>query len=535
MKLKSSAGVTFRVHNVDKSNQVLTLCKTRDSIDRILRCVLQRDEEPVLACSGYNSNVKSETNSNAFFEAIHTAFALHLPLILSPDMIWITILQGLAMHVHLHHEKLRSVLVKHIGRKELPIVMDIDPSSPESEWDEVINAFALKLCSDTTFGSELLSDFSTTSPVDKLVSQVCLLDVFESYYEYILLSGCGFPEITLTGTADDWAKLRQKIELLERYQMDFWLPHLRRVTDIFCDASRGNIDVDLWKGMYKLPNRYGATFINGWIVKLIPYVKNLASGTWTEINPLLLEGPEYEPHREIGVSSDTLPAGMSVVPFRCIDIINGAEQKMEMIGGFVGVEQNENTGAVQPKIGWAVRPMREKGWSCLSAPTIFRKRKAVTADVLSAKCENLLRKNRCMNMPGEFLEFYKECNGFQLTEANGLIWKVFPLSKVEGVFLAEGYSSPKLEPSSKLGSSSELEEQSLESEYSSAHIFVGNHCYLRIGSNSQAQKVFLNTSFKRGEKRLIFEVEVRDANDQLSATYAGLQDFINHLTSSSVS
>ena len=47
--------------------------------------------------------------------ATHFAFSQHRPLVLSPDMIWVTILQGLAQHVKNHAEKLRSQFVGHQG------------------------------------------------------------------------------------------------------------------------------------------------------------------------------------------------------------------------------------------------------------------------------------------------------------------------------------------------------------------------------------------------------------------------------------
>lgn len=509
MKLKSSTCATFRVHDVEKSSQLLELGKTRDSIDRILRCVQQRVEEPVLACSGYNSNVKAETRSHAFIEAIHTAFALHLPLVLSPDMIWITILQGLAIHVHLHQEELRPILVKHCGRKELEIEMEIDPDSPESAWDEMINVFALTLFDDAGGSAALLSDFSTTGPVERLVSQVCVLDVFESFYEYIMTCVCGFPEITLNGTVDDWAKLRRKVELLEPFQIDFWLPHLRQVTDIFLDAALGNVDVDVWKGMYKLPEAYGMTRINGWIVKLIPYLQNPASGIWNDINPLLTSEGPLAAYGNKGIRSDMLPAGLSVVPFRCIDL-QGEKRKMEMIGGFVGVEQDATTLAVQPKIGWAVRRLRENSWPSLSDLSVREKQNSVSAGELSTLTEKLMRESRCMNMPGDFLEFYKQCDGFHVIDKAGETWTIFPLSKVKGVFLLDRDLSP---------------------DSDSGDEFDTGKRYIEIGNTSRGERLLINTDYEFDEGSFVFDVEVRHERSlKLSAKFKGLQNFVIHLT-----
>lgn len=514
MKLKSSAGVTFRVDDVEKSGELLELGKTRDSIDRILRHVLDRVEEPVLACSGYNSDVVAGTVSHAFINAIHTAYARHLPLILSPDMVWITILQGLALHVHLHAEELRPILVQHSGRKEIQISMELDAHSPESAWDDAINAFASALCGESHGSAALLSDFSTTGPIEKLVSQVCLLDVFESYYEYILLSGCGFPEITLTGTADDWSNLRRKIDLLERFQIDFWLPHLRRVADIFCDAAQGRVDVETWKGMYKLPDAYGGDLINGWIVKLIPYVQNKLSGNWDLINPVLTDDGSVEHRGEIGVRSDTLPAGMSLVPFRCVDRRKGDCALMEMIGGFVGIEQDQTTGAVKPKIGWAVRHKRDQTWSSLASTRVKRKKLPLPSAVISALSEKLQRQVRAgINISGEFFELYKQCNGFSVTDRAGVTWKLHPFSKVRIISLQQ----------------EEAEPATGEDSYWDP---IGSWAYyLEIGAATDGSRILLSENYVRTMRtRLVFPVEIRGTDGEPVASFFGLRNFISYLT-----
>lgn len=513
MKLNSSAGVTFRVDDVENSGELLKLGKTRDSIDKILKVVLNRVEEPVLACSGYNSEVVAGTTSHAFIDAIHTAYARHLPLVLSPDMVWITILQGLALHVHLHAEALRPILVQHCGRREIEIETELDAHSPESAWDDAINAFANALCDDAQGSAALLSDFSTTGPIEKLASQVCLLDVFESYYEYILLSGCGFPEITLTGTVDDWKNLRRKIDLLERFQLDFWLPHLRQVADNFCDAAQGRIDVETWRGMYKLPQAYGAYLINGWIVKLIPYVQNTASGNWDLINPLLTDDGSLQHRGEIGVSSDTLPAGMSLVPFRFKDRRSGDCALMEMIGGFVGIEQDQSTGAVKPKIGWAVRHKRDRTWSSLTSSRVKRKKLPLPPSVISALCEKLQRKVRVgLNISGELFELYKQCNGLSITDSAGVTWKFHPFSKVKAISL-------------------HTEERAATDEESYWSPITPRAYYLEIGTGTDGSRILLSETYVRTlPTTLMFPVEIRVTNGEPFASFFGLKNFISYLT-----
>ena len=57
--------------------------------------------------------------SNPLVGAIHLAFSRHLPLTLSPDAIWLTIVQGFTHHVNQFPEALRGRLVTHQGQRDL--------------------------------------------------------------------------------------------------------------------------------------------------------------------------------------------------------------------------------------------------------------------------------------------------------------------------------------------------------------------------------------------------------------------------------
>ena len=56
----------------------------------------------------------------------------------------------------------------------------------------------------------LTPEFSTTGPVERAAAQVVLMDTFKEYFESMVMSSCGIPEITLEGTTEDWKKLQDK-------------------------------------------------------------------------------------------------------------------------------------------------------------------------------------------------------------------------------------------------------------------------------------------------------------------------------------
>lgn len=429
MKPQTSAGSTFRVHDVDVVRTPLSTWKTRDSIVALL-AESNHDSipEPVVACSGYNSNVVRVSGTppyHALFFAAHVAFVEHRPLVLSPDIIWLTILQGVAQHVHLHAERLRSVLVAHEGKKKLEVAVDIDPDSPETDWSLAVDALTVLLEREVTWISPLKSDFSTSGPIEKLVSQITLLDVFESYYDYVVLAGCGFPEITLTGTTDDWLSLRNKIDLLEPFQLDFWLPHLRGILDEMYNASQNIVHLDFWRDMYKKQEIYGAELCSGWLLKFVPYFRDFRRGTYTVLNPML--DPECE--REFrGATSEVLPPGLSVVPFRCVDR-NDKPRPMEIIGGFTGVEQDDTTFALQPKIGWAVRNEGSAEWDWLEQTHCNRTRPTSATEFDRLVTELQAQLPHFLSIPNSFFSFYKRCNGMEV-ESKSVDWWIMPMHKL---------------------------------------------------------------------------------------------------------
>jgi hypothetical protein len=78
----------------------------------------------VEACCDYTADCIQNVTFHPLLAAAHFAFSKHRPIVLSPDMIWVTILQGLARHVNDHAERLRNRFVAHQGT--------FDPHRPES-------------------------------------------------------------------------------------------------------------------------------------------------------------------------------------------------------------------------------------------------------------------------------------------------------------------------------------------------------------------------------------------------------------------
>src|SRR5262249_27148757 len=147
---------------------------------------------------------------------------------------------------------------------------------------------------------------------------------------------CGIPAVTLEGTPEDWRKLREKVDMLSPFGLDWWLRELRPICDQFARAAGGDVDRSHWQRLYKVRQVYEAEVINGWLGKLFPYTKDFEAGTLSHRNDLLdpeveaeilkLEAEDVQAGREHrlrfgapGITADELPRGLSQVPFTLSD------------------------------------------------------------------------------------------------------------------------------------------------------------------------------------------------------------------------
>jgi hypothetical protein len=409
-------GTTFAVQQVERATKPLPTCKTHEALNRLL-------DRPIEACCDHTADCVQKVKFHPLLAAAHFAFSQHRPLVLSPDMIWVAVVQGLARHVRNHAERLRDRLVAHRGRLDICVERDdLLRGSPENAWDGVIRdlSLAIKKHLGPRY-DELAPDFGTTGPVERTACEVALLDAFQPYFEYRMVCICGIPEITLEGTADDWRRLRDKVEALAAYDLDWWLPHVRRVCDQFVRAANGDVDLAHWRDIYKREDAYGWDNVNGWLVKLVPYLKNGGTGNFTVRNPLL-EDPDAE------VSTNRLPGGVSQVPFRCRWRGEDEDIAMEFLGGFVGVTQDASTLALRPKLGWAVRPGSDLD-RLFAQLSQHRPAPPLDAPEFDARIAGFNFEWRC-ELPGDLLSFYKHCNGVGLF---GDALRFRPLEEVEAV------------------------------------------------------------------------------------------------------
>ncbi|MCI0377080.1 MAG: DUF4419 domain-containing protein [Gemmataceae bacterium] len=335
-------GVTFRVDEVTPATKPLPECRTHEAVRDMLGAIE--------SCCDYHGMVVKGLRYQPLLAAVYTAFSEHRPLTLSPDAVWLTITQGVAHHMTIHSERLRSRFVAHQGRLDLVFqCRDWVEGSPENPWPDAFATWAGQIRDHVgaQVHDALVCDFSTTGPLERAASQIVMMDVFERYFHYVALGICGIPTVTLEGTPADWQRLADKAAALRVFNLYWWLEHLLPICAQFVRASRGDVDLEHWQNICKLREEYGGDIINGWVAKLFPYLRAFTNGPCNRRNPIFDTGQ--------GFTTSDAPPGLSRVPFTWRNATTGVERRMEAMGGLLGVTQDPETLALRPKVGWAVR------------------------------------------------------------------------------------------------------------------------------------------------------------------------------------
>lgn len=193
-------------------------------------------------------------NSNPLIEAANTAFYDHLPLVLTPDIIWHCISNGVAIHVNENAEKLRKIFVDHDKKKELEVERPDFSLDQKNPWHELIDEFCEKIQQNTKkdVADLLQADFSTTTKISRVVSQIVIMDAMQKYFSYSCRGGCGIPEIHVYGSKNDWENVQVKanriVELIP--ELKCWISNINEILNHFLNVYDDKIDNLFWKSIY---------------------------------------------------------------------------------------------------------------------------------------------------------------------------------------------------------------------------------------------------------------------------------------------
>ena len=223
---------TFKVSSVDPPYGPMGKITLRQSLESLL-------PQPFEACAANTPDIVRSGGPNMFISTCSASFEQHYPLVLSPDDVWLAIAQGFAQHVNNNAEALRSRFVKHEGKEKICLSRDgFVKGSPDNDWPGCFAEFSAKIREHVGKPVDMVvSNFSTTGPVERAASEVVLMDAMQAYFEYSVMTMCGIPEVTLLGTPADWKSIFARAQAMGEYDLQWWMGSLLPALDELVAAS----------------------------------------------------------------------------------------------------------------------------------------------------------------------------------------------------------------------------------------------------------------------------------------------------------
>jgi hypothetical protein len=333
---------TFELGGEVNTNRIDSIISVRDQIvQKIGGDIEQVCELPHSLIGDIRGHHESYTSN--LVGLAHLSFSKHRHMILDPDTIWITIEHSLATHIKENAEALRDKFVSFQGKRTIDIRRDEFRRGAINDWEGCFDEFSEKIGEFIGPKKDLIvGKFSTTGQLQRVSSEIVLMDAMSKYFDYSVSTRCHIPLITLAGEVADWESIRDKVNSFDEFGLSWWTDHLKPVLDQFILAAKGEIDIGFWKSWYKEGGGSGGPFISGHVNAFFPYV-----GSDNSKNKYIGTCPSYH-----GNTLSSFNQSISKVPF----IWDYFDKKypMEFVGGLVGITQDD-LGCVRGAFGWAVR------------------------------------------------------------------------------------------------------------------------------------------------------------------------------------
>ena len=270
LSISSQAQNTFKVDSVKVASKPLKVF----NVDTLLK--LKTQHQIVYMPESLKGIKLHPSYNNGLVDAVYEAYSSHRPLILSPDIVWLTISQGVSIHINQNFDKLKTKLFKSPEPVQLLVRNDSIEIKPQY-WTSVINEFAGQTKANTKgdFYNILVPQFSTTTKDITTAYQINLMETYRQAFEYLGESGCGIPTITLEGTKEDWQLIYNQLDNLNQFGLQEWVKELKPVIQEFINTYDQKTNQKFWSSIYKDASEYGAFYVSGWIIKFFPYLTGL--------------------------------------------------------------------------------------------------------------------------------------------------------------------------------------------------------------------------------------------------------------------
>jgi hypothetical protein len=308
---------------------------------------------PVLNHSSLNDELL-DGGHQAFLTTMYICYSQHRPFVLTPEAIWLVILQAFSVHINNNPGKLIEKYPNLANREKLIVRLPKSESwSDEETCRNIVKKFTdgLKAKIPGSFVENLSDSFSNSTPDEVTTFQITTMHTLKAFFEFIVISViCGIPRIKLQGTVADWHGLANRLKELRDYNFGWYvdkiLPHVERISESF-GAEPAD---DFWINMFKIHTTkdYGSPkYVDGWITDFFP---------WSKTGERLAD--DYFKTTSFNYAAKNLsPQAVSVdVTYRIIDEAGEiiSEQPLHFTAGFLGIREDPEDHTLEPSIGWMI-------------------------------------------------------------------------------------------------------------------------------------------------------------------------------------
>ena len=159
---KKPKGISFKVNDVKMADSLLKINTAQLVFEnKIGKEILFFPDEQA------NFGLVNCLN-NGLIQTIQECYDNHRPLVLTPDIIWLAICQGISIHINEHYDALKNVMFTEDKPDKITVRNDSLEYSAK-HWKNLIASFAneTKKYTHDDFYSFLVSEFTTTTAIEK--------------------------------------------------------------------------------------------------------------------------------------------------------------------------------------------------------------------------------------------------------------------------------------------------------------------------------------------------------------------------------
>jgi len=241
-----------------------------------LKRSISSDTELVYVCDSLNSNAKHYHLN--YMSYLQKCWADHLGVVVSPDIIWYTLLSELTLIIKEDPENYRDLFSTSDKKQEIlicsgdPVMMPIDTLTKVLEDRVPIET------------ESFFPEFSTRTPKSFFAFQASFCDMCSPYYNYSMYL-CGIPKIDVRGSLDDWKNLLDKWKKLSSMTLDKANAWAISVYELLNSLIQNYNKESFWNDIFSLKRcgSGGQVEVLGWFSKLfrfqpkVKYVENYSN------------------------------------------------------------------------------------------------------------------------------------------------------------------------------------------------------------------------------------------------------------------